>query len=83
MEFVFNTEKINEFGNMVSDFLHKNGVDGCTVTIQLSKERLDKVNEDLFYRLGLNEKEEKLEPSDKIEIKFPHNCEVVMTATDE
>lgn len=83
MEFTFNTEKINELGNMVSDFLHKNGVDGCTVAIQLPRARLDKVNEDLFYRLGINEKEEKLEPSDEIEIKFPHSCKVVMTATDE
>lgn len=72
-ELKLNANKIFELAEYVSKFLHDNGIDGNKeLKIEVTKDELTKIDEDLYYRNKPDDKDE-FEPSDKEVVVNYHN----------
>ena len=82
MELALNSMKIFELGEYVNKFLHENGIDSENdLVIKVSKEELNKIDEDLYYRNKPEGKE--FTPSDKdVIVKF-ENLNIIFTVEEE
>ena len=72
-ELKLNANKIFELAEYISKFLHDNGIDGNKeLKIEVTKDELRKIDEDLYYRNRPDDKEG-FEPSDKEVVVNYHN----------
>ena len=82
MELSFNTAKIAELGDKIMSFLHENGIDTKSeLTLNVSKDALRKIDEDLYYRQNPDGKD--FVPSDKeLTVNFDR-LDIVIRAEDK
>ena len=82
MELTLNSMKIFELGEYIAKFLNDNGLrHENDLVIKVSKEELNKIDEDLYYRNKPEGKE--FTPSDKdVIVKF-ENLNIIFTVEEE
>lgn len=82
MELKLNSYKIFELGDYISKFLYENGINTKSeLIINVSKNVLTKIDEDLYYRENSNGKDF-IPSDDEIRISFPNTNIIVKTNDD-
>ena len=81
MELTLNSNKIFELGNYINKFLHDNGITHeSDLVVNVSKDELKKIDEDLYYRNKPEVKE--FIPSDNdVIVKF-ENLNIIFTTEE-
>jgi len=70
-EFKFGAISISELGNLLSDKLNENGIEEIAeLNIYLNKDEFKRVDEDLFYRMREDDKQEFIPSEGEIMVNF-------------
>ena len=79
-----NTEKISTLGKYISEELHKCHIKNSEIIVYVTKEDLIKIDEDLFYRLNKENKDDKefIPSNDEITISFKNLKFIIKKSID-